>query len=225
MVSALRPEAGPSRPLRKDAARNRAALLQAAREVFAARGIEASLDEIAHHAGVGVGTAYRHFANKHELVAACAQQAFEQVVRFAQDGLATPSPWDGLVAFIENVAQSQAENRGLREIIAGEYEPQQLSATRQQLFDAVAQLLARAQTARLVRADAEPSDLGMILIMLSAVSDVAAAAEPALWRRYLPMLLDGLRPGGTALAGQALSAQALAEAIASHKTALYGPRK
>ena len=70
-------ERSDSRPLRKDAARNRALLLDAAREVFAERGLEASLDDIARHAGLGVGTAYRHFSNKYELAQAIFAEAID----------------------------------------------------------------------------------------------------------------------------------------------------
>ena len=93
------------RPLRRDAARNRALLLDAAREVFAARGLEATLDEIAHHAGVGVGTAYRHFANKQELAAAIFKDDFEQLVESARAALDVDDPWQALAGFIETTQQ------------------------------------------------------------------------------------------------------------------------
>ena len=76
-----------SRPLRKDAARNRALLVAAAREVFASRGLDATLDDVARHANVGVGTAYRHFANKYELAGAILDQVMDEVVADAQSCL------------------------------------------------------------------------------------------------------------------------------------------
>src|ERR671937_1450248 len=90
-----------SRPLRKDAARNRALLVQAAREVFAERGLEASLDDVAHHAGLGVGTAYRHFANKYELAQAILAESVDEVVELAERAATSDHPWAGSVAFVD----------------------------------------------------------------------------------------------------------------------------
>src|ERR1700761_5574319 len=91
----------PARPLRKDAARNRELLIEAAREVFARRGLEASLDDVAHHAGLGVGTAYRHFANKYELATALMQQTIDTIVASAEQALQADDPWVGLTDFLE----------------------------------------------------------------------------------------------------------------------------
>ena len=91
----------PSRPQRKDAARNRELLIEAAREVFARRGIEASLDDVARHAGLGVGTAYRHFANKHELLSAIMAQSSTTSSPRSRRPLDIDDPWTALVAFFE----------------------------------------------------------------------------------------------------------------------------
>src|SRR5689334_11065679 len=80
------------RPQRKDAVRNRAALIQAAREIFARRGFEASMDDIAEHAGLGVGTAYRHFANKYELADAIFDDAVAAFVNAAEEVLRENDP-------------------------------------------------------------------------------------------------------------------------------------
>src|SRR4051812_42378530 len=111
--------AAPARAPRKDALRNRELLIVAAREVFAERGLDASLDDVARRAGVGVGTAYRHFANKHELVAAIFQQAIVEIAALAQTALAAQDPWDGLVQFLEGTLDAQTVNRGLREVLMG----------------------------------------------------------------------------------------------------------
>ena len=83
--------------MRKDAARNRGLLIDAAREVFAQRGLEASLDDVAHRAGLGVGTAYRHFANKYELAGAILQHAVDEIVAHAEHALTVEDPWQALV--------------------------------------------------------------------------------------------------------------------------------
>ena len=206
--------------MRKDAARNRELLIDAAREVFASRGIEASLDEIAKHAGLGVGTAYRHFYNKHELVAACAQQALDRVVEIAEQALRVEDPWQAIGGFFEGVLRLQAESRGLREVFLGDYDPDEVGQPRERLVAALSLLLARGQRAGVVREDAEPSDLGFLVLMLCSVTDVAGSIAPDMWQRYLPMVLDGLRPGGADFGGRALSAEEMADAIAAHKKEL-----
>ncbi|MFW6186460.1 MAG: TetR/AcrR family transcriptional regulator, partial [Actinomycetota bacterium] len=87
--------------LRKDAARNRERLIAAGRELFAQRGLGATLNDVAHHAGVGVGTAYRRFANKEELIEAIWQQQVDELEAILRAALAAPDPWEGLVLYLE----------------------------------------------------------------------------------------------------------------------------
>src|SRR6202167_6440418 len=87
------------RRLRPDAARNRQRLVDAAEEVFAARGVDATLDDIARHAGVNVATAYRHFANKHELAREFLRQCVDRAVAMAEETAAEPAPWTGPTLF------------------------------------------------------------------------------------------------------------------------------
>src|ERR1700709_1136769 len=82
-----------SRPLRKDAAENRERLLTAAAELFAERGLDVTLNDIAHHAGVGVGTAYRRFANKEEVIDALFEQRLQDVVAVAEEALSASDAW------------------------------------------------------------------------------------------------------------------------------------
>ena len=140
-----------SRPMRKDAARNRELLIAAAREVFAKRGLEASLDEVARHAGVGVGTAYRHFANKYELLSALMTQAVDEMVADAERALAEDDPWQGLVLFLESALAVQSEDRGLREALMGVHDPQKLEQIHDRLVGPISEILLRAQRAGVVR--------------------------------------------------------------------------
>lgn len=206
-----------SRPLRKDAARNRQLLILAAREVFARRGFDASLDEIAKQAGVGVGTAYRHFANKYELAEAIMQQAFEQVVDQAEKSARAEDPWRGLVEFLEAVLELQTSDRGLREVLMGAHDPAKADAAHDMLAGPVTTLLERAQASGDVRADAAPSDLGFILMMLCLVADIAGDDAPGLWRRYLPAQLASLRPGGADESVPPMNEEQFRAAMAVHK--------
>ena len=105
---------------RKDASRNRALLVDAAREVFAERGLGATLDDIAERAGVGTGTAYRHFRNKQEIAAEVLADATQQIVTDAEDALAIKDPWQAIVTFFETTAERQAADRGLYQTLAGQ---------------------------------------------------------------------------------------------------------
>src|SRR3954471_19846352 len=89
------------RPLRADAERNRRRILAAAREVFARRGLDAGLDEIARHAGVGTGTVYRRFPDKNKLVEALFEERLDQVLACAQRAAEHPDPWEGLTTALE----------------------------------------------------------------------------------------------------------------------------
>lgn len=205
-----------SRPLRKDAARNRELLIEAAREIFARRGLEASLDDVAHHAGLGVGTAYRHFANKYELASALMQQTIDTIVSTAEQALLVEDPWEGLVGFLEASLAAQTADRGLREVLMGGIDPQKMEQVHDRLTATINQLMRRAQQAGAIRADAEPTDLGLINGMLCAVADMAGDSSPQLWRRYLTLCLDGLRPGGTPFPTPALSELEFRNAITKH---------
>src|SRR3954468_15265900 len=107
----------PERPLRADAERNRARLLDAARELFAERGLDVSMDEIAHHAGVGVGTAYRRFGSRDELIGALFEARMEEYVALAEDALREPDAWAALARFLERSIAMQAADRGLKDLV------------------------------------------------------------------------------------------------------------
>lgn len=208
-----------SRPLRKDAARNRTLLVQAARAVFAERGLEASLDDVAHHAGLGVGTAYRHFANKYELAHAILTEAIDQVVELAEQSAAAPDPWAGIVTFIEHAAEMQSADRGLREVLMGVHDPQLMEQINDRLSGPLRRMVERGRDAGQIRPDLEVTDLAIVVMMLCAVADITAEASPDLWRRYLPMLLDGLR-AGSELPVPAVDEELLRKSMASHKQRL-----
>jgi AcrR family transcriptional regulator len=208
-----------SRPLRKDAVRNRELLIEAARVVFARRGLEASLDEIAHQAGLGVGTAYRHFANKYELATALMQQTIDSMVNGAEQALLADDPWDGLVSFLEAALTAQTVDRGLREVLMGVHDPEKMEQVHDRLIGPINELMLRAQRAGAIRADADTTDLGFIIGMLCTVADMAVDS-PQLWRRYLSILLDGLRPGGTPFTVGPLTDLEFREAMATHKQLL-----
>ncbi len=181
------------RPLRADAARNRQRILVAAGEVFAERGLDATLDDIAHHAGLGVGTVYRRFPGKEELIEALFEQAVHEVVALAEQAEAMEDSWAGLVWFLERATEMQAEDLGLRDVVLHSgYGRERVALARNSIVPVVTRLVERAQKDGHLRADFVPTDVPMIELMLSSVSAYSSSVAPDLWRRYLGIVLDGL---------------------------------
>ncbi|WP_405904859.1 helix-turn-helix domain-containing protein [Streptomyces sp. NBC_00828] len=179
-------------PLRRDAEANRRRVLAAAREVFRERGVEASLSDIAAHAGLGLGTVYRRFSNKEELVDALFDDMVDTLASAAEEGLADPDPWRGLVTSMEKACEVQAFDRGLREVMLGaSVGPRRQAQVLARITPAMDALIGRAKEQGALRADVMPVDIPMIQLMVAAVTD--RTGQPDLWRRYLRLILDGLR--------------------------------
>ena len=202
-------------PRRKDAERNRRRLLAAAREVFRDRGVAATLNDVARHAGLGVGTVYRHFANKEELIDALFDDMVETVDGYVREAEQEPDAWLGLTQALEKVCEVQAFDRGLREVMLGTGRgPERQNRMRERVSPRVDVIVARAQQQGTLRADVLPADFPVLQLMVGAVTD--HTGQPGLWRRYLPIIIDGLRarPGETSpLTTSLVSEDALQQAI------------
>jgi AcrR family transcriptional regulator len=187
--------AGPGRPLRRDAERNRQRILKAASEVFTERGLEVSLDEVARHAGVGVGTVYRRFRTKEDLVEALFVNRIEEVAALAEAAAQNPDPWSGLVCFMERAASLLAGDVGLRQLMMfATHGGDKTWYARQRNAPLVTRLVERAQAAGQLRLDLEPTDIPFIVFVLTEAAQLARRISPEIWRRYLTFVLDGLRP-------------------------------
>jgi AcrR family transcriptional regulator len=184
------------RPLRRDAERNRQRILKAASEVFNERGLDVSLDEIARYAGVGVGTVYRRFRTKEELIEALFMDRLDSVAATADEAYAAPDAWCGLVSFMERMAELMAGNLGLRQMLMfATYGRDLVAVARQRNEPLVQRLVERAQAAGQLRADIQQTDIPFIVFMLTDAAHLAYAANPGIWRRYLTLILDGMQPG------------------------------
>ncbi|HWU06178.1 MAG TPA: helix-turn-helix domain-containing protein [Streptomyces sp.] len=182
------------RPLRADAERNRQRLIAAARQVFADRGLEVTLDDIARHAGVGVGTAYRRFADREALIEAVFDSEVQRIVTLAERALGHEDAWSGLVEFLTASGRDFAEDRGLREVLLhGTHGESRIAASRNRLTPAVGALIARAQREGSLRDDFEATDLPLIQLMIGAAAHQTRTVTPGIWQRYLTLILDGLR--------------------------------
>ena len=181
------------RPLRRDAVRNRERILTAAGELFAQRGLSASLNDVAHHAGVGVGTVYRHFPDKNELIEALFQTRVDAMVAIGQQGLADPDPWHGLVTTLTRVLQLQAGDRGLHDLVHDSPDGmERIVRIRSRMLPIGTELVRRAQLAGAVRGDVDPTDLVITQLMVGAAQDASREVAPDLWRRYLAIVLRGI---------------------------------
>src|SRR5437016_7848926 len=200
-----------ARPLRRDAERNRQRILLAARAAFAERGLAVTLDEIADRAGVGVGTVYRRYPNKDALIEELFEEGLGEIVAAAEAGLAQRDPWQGLVGYLEQALALQASNRALKDLVRGSARGRErVARAREQLSPLTSELLERAKQSGRLRPDLERTDMAMIHVMLGAVIDSTHTIEPDAWRRYLGIVLDGLRTRRstpTALAPGALDEQ------------------
>ncbi|WP_311214739.1 MULTISPECIES: TetR family transcriptional regulator [unclassified Arthrobacter] len=188
------------RTLRKDAARNRDLLIAAGRELFARRGLAATLNDVAHQAGVGVGTAYRRFANKEALIEAIWHQQVDELEAILQEALAVSDPWGGLVLYLEKSLAAQAVDRGMAQMLAGRTWPEHYDRQRDRLAPLVDQIAARAREAGCLRGDVTGTDLIFLQI---ALTDISGAVQDGtlpegrgdadrLHLRYLWIVLDGL---------------------------------
>ena len=180
------------RPMRADAKRNYERLVAAARAVFAQQGGGASMESIAKEAGVGVGTLYRHFPKRIDVVEAVYREDVDHLVDVAQSVVVTMEPWPALVAWLEAfVLYASGKRRFLNELHeAFEKNPDLRVAARERVEGALSMVLTRAQDAGVVRQDIDGPDLMQLLSSMC----MSATLTPAQSTRLLVMIEDGLRP-------------------------------
>jgi AcrR family transcriptional regulator len=180
------------RRLRADAARNSEKILRAAREIYAESGPEASLEEIAHRAGVGIATLYRRFPNKEELVrAALEQKVTEEMSPAISRALDDSDPLRGLATLWEASVSFAARERGM--LGAVRHSGSLASELSAPFYEALILVTRRAQIAGHVRADLVPDDLHRITVMLLSVLPTVDPGSDG-WKRYITLILDGLAP-------------------------------
>jgi AcrR family transcriptional regulator len=188
------PDAPAERVQRADARRNYGRVIRAARACMAREGLDAQMEDIARRAGVGVGTVYRHFRNKDELVEALAQDRFERLEEAAREALRQDDPWGSFESFMRAAAHIQSDDRALSEVLTSRPETMGRAAERVGILDLVGQILGRAQAAGVVRKDADPRDVPMLMCALAGTFRNPMSNTD----RYIGIVLDGLRTPGAA---------------------------
>ncbi len=183
-------------PLRSDARRNRELILAAASELFSESGADLSIDELARRAGVGHATIFRRFPCKDDLILAMIEQRLADLAEAVEEAAESDDAWEGLAAAMAHIAERQAVDRGLSDAAASRVvSAPNLREARQRILTPIADLLRRAQAAGQVRDDLTPEDV-FFLIAAAANASPCRFQIPGLWRRYLGVVLDGMRPEG-----------------------------
>jgi AcrR family transcriptional regulator len=206
------------RPLRSDARRNRERIVAAARDAFASGGIDVPVDEIARRAGVGMGTLYRRFPTKDDLIDAVLEETVEQFVAAAHDALANKDAWAGFCGFLERIFLLHMKNRSLKHVLlATAHGRDRAEAVRERVRPLMRALVQRAHEQGTLRPDFAAEDMPLVFWTGSRVIEATVDVAPELWRRYLGLLLDGLRAdAATQLPVAALSQGQLDRVAARH---------
>ncbi|WP_205709390.1 TetR family transcriptional regulator [Kineococcus siccus] len=180
--------------LRRDAERNRQRLLETAGALMAERGLGVSYEEIARAAGTGMGTVYRRFPDRQDLVDAVFDGHVEAVHRMAEDAARGEDAWVGLGEFFTRQLELEAENRALGQILRGQDGSYAIvERTSRRMTPVVRGLLQRAVAAGQLPAGVTVGDLVAVHLMVGSVLDASREFAPHLWRRALAVALAGLQ--------------------------------
>ncbi|WP_280385225.1 TetR/AcrR family transcriptional regulator [Nocardia wallacei] len=188
------PERTGDRPVRRDVLRNRQLLLEAAREVYAEQGLDAGVEEIARRAGLGMGTLYRHFPTKKDLLLTLRQEILADIASHGADAAAAQPPGLGLEACLWSVcAEIQSHHRD-RELLWQTF-PLDEDPGRPQFWAMIRSLLHEAQRAGRIREDLTFTDVFLCVLSVRGLINATADRAPDAWRRHLSLQLAGFRPG------------------------------
>jgi AcrR family transcriptional regulator len=177
---------------RRDAVENRARIIAAAHDIFAVRGIGATIPEIAARAGVGKGTVYRNFATKADLVAALARFRLESVRDAAKDALALPDPWNAVEVLTTDVLLLQRQDRALGDALRHTFQ-EDVSKLRQEVLACIEQVIERARVAGVAHTDATAQDFRVFISGVARELTVAEESDLDVWRRYALLIANAFR--------------------------------
>jgi AcrR family transcriptional regulator len=178
---------------RSDAERNRRRILEAAQRAFAESGLDTSLEDVARLAGVGIGTLYRHFPTRDDLILGCFSERLAAHVQVAEQALQAPDGWTGFSEYVERTCELQAEDRGLMDLLPRTFPTgHTFEGDRARAYELILQIIERAKAEGSLRADAVPEDYPMLLMGNAGVVERLGGPAPGAWRRYVAIMLEGL---------------------------------
>lgn len=185
---------GTGMEMRADAARNRAAIVDAARVVFAEHGLEAPLDEIARCARVGNATLYRRFPTRIDLIEAVFAEQMREHLDAVEAALADTDPWHGFVTYVHAATAMQARDLGIAALVTMEVPTApEIDRLRTEAFNGLVQLIEHAQRTGDLRADFASQDVVLILMANAGLVERSRNIAEAASARLVHLLLDGLR--------------------------------
>jgi AcrR family transcriptional regulator len=179
---------------RADARRNRKRILSSARKQFAEHGLDLHVEQVARDAQVGIGTVYRHFPAKEDLLQALADERFANFAEKAREALDDPDPWNGFCEVLRESGRVVATDRALSEAMDQLPNLCAASAEKVRLHDLMGELIERAKAAGSMRADFTADDVPSLMRGLARATAQQESGPPAIsWQRYLEIMLAGLR--------------------------------
>ena len=182
------------RSLRRDARERRGRLIAAAQHEFASHGVDASLEKIAREAGVAIGTLYRHFPTRLDLLLAAFKPRLQEFLDGAAKALEMDDPWEGFVYYLENLFGMQAGDRGFNDFLSRRFpDNADTEHIHDQMCRQIGDVLSRAQEAGKARPDITQADIVNLIWSNGRIIDATSTTAPNAWRRYLYLMLDAYR--------------------------------
>ncbi|MGW4785912.1 TetR/AcrR family transcriptional regulator [Streptomyces sp. NPDC004230] len=183
-----------AKPLRRDAQRNRDAIVCAARKAFAEQGLGASLEGIAREAGVAIGTLYRHFPSRLDLIEELFTAKFTDLLVAAEDAAGMDDAWRGFCHYLEKLCELQACDRAFNDLISARLPTHAISRNMDaRAKELGAQIFRNAQEQGVLRDDVTPEDLAFVIWSQAGIIQATRTVAPKAWRRHLHLMLDAFR--------------------------------
>lgn len=183
--------------LRVDAERNRVRIIEAAQAAFAEQGLDVSLEAVADRAGVGIATLYRRFPGRDDLIAACFEHRLAEYARVTEEALEADDAWSGFAGYVERICEMQSIDRGLKDVLTRTFpNAERLEAHRRHGYELLVRVIERAQAQGTLRRDLVPEDVVLVMMANAGVVQGTWAVAPEAWRRFVGLMLDGLRSDG-----------------------------
>jgi AcrR family transcriptional regulator len=181
-------------PWRRDAQERHDRLIAAAQREFAAKGVDASLERIARDADVAIGTLYRHFPTRLDLLLAALEPRLREFMNGSTAALEISDPWEAFVSYLENLFRVQAGDRGFNDFLSrrfpGNTDTEQIH---DQMCRHIDDVLTRAQDAGEARPDITQADIVNLIWSNGRMIDATSTTAPHAWRRHLFLMLDAYR--------------------------------
>lgn len=182
------------RPLRRDARESRDKLIAAAQAEFALRGADASLEQIARGAGVSIGTLYRHFPARLDLLMAALRPRLNEFLGGAEQAMELDDPWASFVTYLENLFGMQVGDRGFSDFLSRRFtDSVETERIHDEMCQQIEDVLTRAQDAGAARPDIVQADIVNLIWANGRIIDATATTAPDAWRRNLHLMLDAYR--------------------------------